>query len=148
MKSEDDETLSQKEIFDNCSSTVGGKSPGNSIISNLSTEMEKFSINITTCPQKNKSSVHNSTSMKELSSSNHPTHSSTNIETQIPPVNLPHSKKDSSKSDHSTLSPTKNESGVSLKNANIIPYHTNHKNAKIISYHTIKKNANIIPSIP
>ena len=52
LKSEDDETLSQKEIFDNCSSTVGGESPGNSIISNLSTEMEKFSIDITTCPQK------------------------------------------------------------------------------------------------
>ena len=45
--------------------------------------------------------------MKELSSSNHPTNSSTNIETQIPPVNLSQSKKDSSKSDHSTHSPTK-----------------------------------------
>ena len=138
LKSEDDETLSQKDIFDNCSSTVGGKSPGNSIISNLSTEMEKFSINTTTSPQNDKSSVHNSpvnvdstiknesqitllentstimniepqtSSMKELSSSNHPTHSSTNIETQIPPVNLSQSKKDSSKSDHSTHSPTKN----------------------------------------
>merc|ERR1712127_165582 len=82
------------------------------------TEMEKFSIDTTTSPQNNKSSVHNSpvnvdstiknesqitflentsaimniepqtSSMKELSSSNHPTHSSTNIETQISPVNV------------------------------------------------------------
>ena len=106
--------------------------------------MEKLSINTTTSPQNDKSFVHNSpvnvdstiknesqitllentstimniepqtSSMKELSSFNHPTHSSTNIETQIPPVNISHSKKDSSKSDHSTHSPTKNESGVSI----------------------------------
>ena len=65
--------------------------------------------------------------MKELSSSNHPTHSSTNIETQISPVNLSQSKKDSSKSDHSTHSPTKNESGVSLKDANTLSKETTNK---------------------
>ena len=65
--------------------------------------------------------------MKELSSSNHPTHSSTNIETQIPPVNLSQSKKDSSKSDHSTHSPTKNESGVSLKDADPLSKETTNK---------------------
>ena len=80
--------------------------------------MEHFSINITTSPQNNKLSVHYSpvnvdstiknelqitflenpitvvniepqtSSMKEMSSSNHLTHSYTNIETQIPPVNI------------------------------------------------------------
>ena len=66
-------------------------------------------------------------SMKELSSSNHPTYSSTNIETQIPPVNLSQSKKDSLKSDHSTHSLTKNESGVSLKDTDPLSKETTNK---------------------
>ena len=147
----------QKKKNDHLSQSKKDSSKSDHSTHSTTIEMEKFSIDTTTSPQNNNSSVHNSpvnvdstiknesqitflentsaimnikpqtSSMKELSSSNHPTHSSTNIETQISPVNLSQSKKDSSKSDHSTHSPTKNESGVSLKDANPLSKETTNK---------------------
>ena len=111
MNSEDNLTSSDNEIFENCSTTSGGESSANSLISSVSMPIEKFSID-TTSSQSNKSSIHISpvlidatiknkshitspedttdiesktSSVKESSSFNHPTHSSTKIDTQISP---------------------------------------------------------------
>ena len=106
---EDNLTSSYNEIFENCSTTSGGESSASSLISSVSMPSEKFSVD-TTSSQSKKSSTHNSPilidatmknkshitspedandiesktfSVKESSSSNHPTLSSTKIDTQI-----------------------------------------------------------------